>query len=108
VKVGEVYTGRWLRAEDLEGHEALVQIDKVHVHELPDGKRKLALAFVGKAKQLLLNPTNARTIASILGTDETDAWAGRRIRLHVEPVTFQGRMVRGIRVKAAGEIKRFA
>ena len=52
-------------------------------------------------KQLILNKTNARSIARILGTDETHTWDGHDIMLVPAQVDFKGDIVDAIRVKPA-------
>ena len=101
-RVSEVYGGNWLTADDLQGREVTATIESITLHDMPDGKKKAALHFVGKEKALLLNVTNGNTIAELLGTDEMDNWEGQRIRMFVAKVDFQGKRVPAIRVKAAG------
>lgn len=100
-RVSDVYGGNWMTADDLQGREANVTIESVSIHDMNDGKKKAALHFVGKDKALLLNVTNGNTIAEMFGTDEMDDWEGKRIRLYVAKVDFQGKRVPAIRVKEA-------
>jgi len=53
-------------------------------------------------KPLIMNTVNARAIATILGSEETDDWIGKRIILYHEPnIEWQGKKIGGIRVRAA-------
>jgi len=62
---------------------------------------KFALAFNECAKPLILNTTNVQVIAKILASEETDNWIGKQIVLYDDPnVSFGGRLVGGIRVRA--------
>jgi hypothetical protein len=104
-RVSEVYGGNWLTADDLAGREVTVTIESVTIHDMPDGKKKAALHFIGKEKALLLNVTNGNTLTELFGTDEMDNWEGQRFRMFVAKVDFQGKRVPAIRVKAAGGSK---
>lgn len=101
MRIAEVYGGNWLTADDLVGREVTVTIESVTIHDMPDGKKKAALHFIGKEKALLLNVTNGNTLAELFGTDEMDNWEGQRFRMFVAKVDFQGKRVPAIRVKAA-------
>jgi hypothetical protein len=62
---------------------------------------KYALYFEELEKPMVLNSTNGQLIAKIVGSDETDEWAGKQIVLYHDPnISFQGRLVGGIRVRA--------
>jgi hypothetical protein len=62
---------------------------------------KPVLYFTGKDKGMVLNKTNAKNIANLIGSFETDEWIGFRIRLYATNVEFQGETVESIRVKSA-------
>lgn len=100
-RIGDVYGGNSLKAEDLGNATPVVTIEEISIREMDDGKRKAILHFAGKEKTLVLNVTNASIIEGITGTDEMDAWAGTRIQLYVDRnVMYQGRRTSGIRVRA--------
>lgn len=96
VDINEIF-GETLKAVDLKGAEPTVTIAKVEVKEF-DGKRKLAVSFVGKKKILVCNTTNARRIAMGHGS-ETEHWVGKKIQLYTDIVDFQGRPTEAIRVR---------
>lgn len=59
------------------------------------------LHFNEDCKPMTLNSTNAQIIASIVGSEETDNWAGHKIVLYSDPnISFGGKLVGGIRVRA--------
>jgi hypothetical protein len=64
-----------------------------------DGTTKLAVAFQGVSKKMILNKTNCLTMAKVLG-DDTDRWINGKITLMSMPVSFQSRSVDAIRVIA--------
>lgn len=97
MKLNEVFSGNYLKAEHLQGRTVPVTISKVEVKEFDDGN-KIVVFFAGKDKSLVCNKTNANIIAENLGTQETDEWVNGRIQLTVKKVEFQGKLVPAIRV----------
>ena len=97
MKTSEVFGGNFLKAEDLKGGSPHVTISEIELKEFDDGK-KLILHFAGKDKALVCNRTNSSIIQEVLGSDDTDDWIGKRIRLCVKKVEFSGRLVPAIRV----------
>ena len=81
----------WLTNEDLaHDRDSLVEIASV-IHyqnlKMQGGREKrnaLALRFVGKSRELLLNATNRKTLASLFGTNQCAEWYGKRVLLFVE------------------------
>ena len=62
--------------------------------------QKVVVSFRERPKKLILNKTNARALAKVLGP-ETDAWPGASVVLGVEPVKVGKQTVPSIRVKSA-------
>jgi hypothetical protein len=58
---------------------------------------KIVVQFRKRDKKLVLNKTNAETIARMLG-DDTDDWIGKEIQLYPAQVNFAGQMVPAVRV----------
>lgn len=96
-KLNEVFSGNYLKAEDLKGRNVRVTIDKVIVKDFDDGK-KIILTFHGKDKSLVCNKTNASIIQEVLGSDDTDDWEGQSVTLTTKKVEFKGDLVPAIRV----------
>jgi hypothetical protein len=75
------YIGSW----DLGGHDVTVKIIKVQAGELTaQGGRKSKKPlcwFEGKEKGLVLNKTNAKTVAAMYGPI-TEQWIGKQITLY--------------------------
>ena len=84
---------------------------KAAVEETVTGPRgesqKVVVSFRERPKKLILNKTNARTLAKALGT-ETDEWLGASVVLGVEPVKVGKQTVPSIRVRAATAAQRRA
>ncbi|MBI3828289.1 MAG: hypothetical protein HY291_02155 [Planctomycetes bacterium] len=92
-------SGKYLRAEELQGRGRVVfTIKSVQQKDL-DGRKRLELAFRESAKLLTLNASNARALAGLYG-DESAEWVGKMVVFVVRQVEFQGRQVPGIRVDA--------
>lgn len=95
--INDIFSGSFLKADDLKGQSPTVTIESVEVKDFDDGK-KLILHFVGKDRALIMNKTNANICAEVLGSSDTEDWEGKRITLTVRKVEFQGKIVPAIRV----------
>jgi len=99
VKISTAFPSKYLRTEDLDGHDITVRIDRVQMEEVGEEKKeKPVIYFEGKSKGLVLNVTNARTISAIFGDDSED-WRGREILLFEAQVSYQGKTTVAIRVR---------
>ena len=101
--IDELYPSRFLRCTDLNGRPMVVTISSITREDI-GGEPKVIMSFTNGGKNLILNKTNARTIARILG-DETRGWAGKAITLVPAQVDFRGDIVDAIRVKPAASRK---
>lgn len=97
MKLNEIFSGSFLKADDLQGKTVRVTISKVEIKDFDDGN-KIVLHFHGKDKCLVVNKTNASIIAENTGSSDTDDWQGRTIQLCTKKVEFQGKLVPAIRV----------
>ena len=103
-KISEMRESKYLKKEDV-GAGALATISDISRQNVaPEGQEpelKWILHFADLEKPLVLNMTNAETIASILGSDDTDDWMGKQIVVYNDPnVSFAGKRTGGIRVRA--------
>lgn len=108
-RLTDLYPSKYLKAADIKGHTPIVTIRSCVVEELGQEENKESkpvLYFEGKDKGMALNVTNANTIALILGSDDTDNWIGKKIKLVVEVVAFKGKATEAIRVKPADQSTR--
>jgi len=101
--IDQLYPSKFLRCADLNGQPLRVTIAGIKREDL-GGESKVVLSFANGEKSLILNKTNARTIAKTLG-DETRAWAGKDIVLVPAQVDFKGDIVDAIRVRGARQQK---
>ena len=100
MKMSGVFSSH-LKAEELgPGKRVTVTIDDVRMEKVGD-EQKPVLYFVGKDKGLSLNKTNTNAIIDILGSDDSDDWAGKKIVLYTTKVDYQGKRVLAIRVDEA-------
>ena len=97
MNVHEEFSGSWLKAADLRGQDVPVTIDRIEREEF-GGDPKMVIYFLGKERGLVLNKTNAMTIAQQHG-DETDGWAGKQITLFPTQTDFQGKQVACLRIR---------
>ena len=98
MKISDVFPSKYLKAEDLEGANVTVTIEEVNREEVgPKKESKLVIRFANTRKKMVLNKTNAATIAKLYG-EETDEWLGKRIILCSKDTEFQGEMVLALRV----------
>ena len=100
MKMSSAFPSRYLRAADLDGRKVRLRMSHVEMEDVagtgPDSTKPV-LYFKGKKKGLVLNVTNARTIASTYG-DDMDAWEDRQIELYPTETEFQGKLVPCLRV----------
>lgn len=105
MKLTDAYPSKWLKAEDLEDGDMVVVINDVRFEEFTDPKTKRpdnkpVIYFEGKdSKPMVLNKTNFKVIAQVLGSDDSDDWIGKRIALYATKVESFGEMTLGIRVR---------
>lgn len=98
--INDVFPSKFLRAADLGHATPVVTIDRAPI-EVVGEDRRIVVYFTGKDKGLVLNKTNANAIADIVGSEDTDDWSGKRIKLVKAKVDYQGKRVDAIRVEEA-------
>ena len=96
--IGSAFATKYLKASDLQGRDVTVKMGRVEQEKIGDDQ-KLILYFQGKEKGMVLNKTNANSIADVYG-GETNDWYGQTIILFEQMVDFQGKRVPGLRVRA--------
>ncbi len=95
--INAAFPSNYLKAADLGGQDAALVISHVAMEDI-GGDVKPIVYFVGKERGLVLNKTNASTIADQHG-GETDMWANKQITLFPSQTDFQGKQVACIRVR---------
>jgi len=110
--IDELKTSRFLKKEDCDPPVRFI-IDHVEEQDVaPIGEpRELKWCLFSRngVKPMVLNSTNAQLIARALGSKNTDDWTGKEIELYWDQnVSFQGKLVGGIRARAVPERRRRA
>jgi hypothetical protein len=101
MNINNAFPSKYLKSGDIEGDaDLLLTIDHVAVESVgqDDPEDKPIVYFREVDKGLVLNKTNASTIASLYGP-ETDGWVGKRIALYATEVAYQGKMTLSLRVR---------
>lgn len=102
MNIDDAFPSSYLKAADLQGRSITVTIADCKFETLGD-ETKAVIYFQGKDKAMVCNKTNATTLKDAYGSD-TDLWRGKKIELYSERVPFQGRIVDGLRVRAAQRV----
>jgi len=102
VNINAAFPSKYIKAAEVPEEGVSLSIDRLEVDDV-DGKgtRKPVLYFAKAKKGLVLNVTNSKKIATLLGTAETDEWAGHTITLYRSETEYAGETVECIRVRAA-------
>lgn len=90
----------YLTGEMLQGKPVRLTIKRVGFQKVtgPQGsENEIVLAFEEVEKTLILNKTNARTLARLMGP-ETDDWEGTTVEFYTERINAFGSTVEAIRV----------
>lgn len=102
-KISEMLASNWLKKEDLSdpvGGETFT-IKRV-TEELVGADQQSKWALHWKERDvmpMLLNKTNLRLLASMLG-DDTDDWIGKEVEVYHDPtIAYGGQLVGGLRVR---------
>lgn len=98
----DMYGSRYVSAEDLGGREPTVTISKAYQEMLTDRqnnqtKPRIIIMFKDKTKGLVLNKTNAKTLALGTQTEDWNQWVGTRVVLYTVPT----QMGDGVRLRIA-------
>ena len=104
MKIGQMMAGKYLKKEDCDP-PMMVVIDRFEeenvAREDQPEDMKWVMYFKDNEKGLVMNSTNLQLAAIAFGTQETDEWIGRSLVLYHDPnVSFAGKLVGGIRVRA--------
>ena len=92
----DIYRSSYMKADDLNGRTAKHTIVDCTAEVVGEDKR-LVLAFSDNDRPLVLNKTNANSLAELYGP-ETGGWEGKAIKLVPSTTSYQGKMVKCIRI----------
>lgn len=101
MNINNAFPSKWLKSGDIEGDDLVLTIARVEIETVgqgEDAEQKPIVYFDETEKGLVLNKTNADSIARLHGP-ETDAWTGKRIALFSTEVDFGGKQTLALRVR---------
>jgi len=82
MNINQAFPSKYVAAADLQGRDVPVNIANVVREEVgKEEEVRPVMYFAGMKKGMVLNKTNAGTIAAIYG-EETDHWIGKPITLY--------------------------
>jgi hypothetical protein len=96
--VNEMFPGRYIKAETLNGKARTYHVVAVERVKLSDGSLKPVITFEDEDMKFILNRTNADSIVQIYGRD-SDNWIGKLIELYPTRTQFGTKMVDAVRVR---------
>ena len=96
MRTSEAFPSNYLKADDLQGRQVPVVIESYAMEDIGDD-HKPVLRFVGKSKSVVLNKTNATTIAEGYG-EEMDNWIGKKLILYPTKTFYAGKQVPCLRI----------
>ncbi len=105
MKINDAFPSKYLAAADLNDRTVTVVIETIQMEVVGEEPKqeKPVVYFRGKQKGLVLNKTNATTIADMHGQD-TDDWPGKQISIWPTQTEFKGSAVPCIRVKLGSTV----
>ena len=98
--INDLFPSKYLKASDIPDGGMRLTIKELTVEDVGQGENKEekpCLYFMETDKGIVLNKTNSSMIASLYGINY-DQWGGCIVGLHIEQVTFQGKITPAIRV----------
>lgn len=97
-----LFPSKYVGAADLKGRDVIVEIESIDISELQmvggRKEKKPLVHFKKTPKALVLNKTNARTIASLYG-GAVEGWVGKRIVLFPTTTTCGRNTVDCVRIR---------
>ncbi len=101
LSISDLFPSRYLKPSDVGENDLMLTIERLTIEEFGRGDRKenKPVAYFRETdKGLVLNKTNATTIARLYG-DKCANWVGKKVALYVTEVSYQGTPMLGIRVR---------
>ena len=92
----DIYRSKYMKADDLNGRSATYTVSGCIAEDVGDDT-KLVFAFSETDRPLVLNTTNATTMAELHGS-ETDSWEGKKVKLVPATTQYQGKTVKCTRI----------
>ncbi len=98
-KTSEMIQSKFLRKEDFDEDQILtIANTKLEPMQGNAAETRWVLYFREMPKGMVLNTTSIRVLEKAFG-DDSDDWNGKKVKVYVDPnVSFQGRVVGGLRL----------
>lgn len=98
------FPSEYICAADLQGRDVSITIASVTKEDLQrvgtsERESKWVMRFKERPKKLVMNKTNAKSIARALADSEMNNWAGKRITLYPSRCQAFGKTVDCVRVR---------
>lgn len=107
VSYSELFPGRFVKADLLNGREVTVTVASVNVDDLPTEKgtveKRGIVRFRETERALVLNRTNAECLKAMFGP-ELAAWEGKRVTLYPTKARLGPETVDAIRVRGSPDL----
>lgn len=107
-KVSDMIQSKFLRKEDFD-EDQVCTINSISLEPMQGSNdTKWVLFFREHPKGMVLNTTTIRVLEQAFGEDSDD-WIGKRVKVYVDPsVSFQGRIVGGLRLRTPSKSQQSA
>jgi len=103
VNINSAFPSKYLKASDAE-EDLQLTVKSVKLELIGQGQQaeqKPVLYFEEEPKGMVLNKTNAKMLAKIAKSDDTDEWKGVKVRIIATEVEYQGDLVMSLRIREA-------
>jgi len=109
MKLNSMFPRKFATGEDLNGQAVTVTVKRLSIEKLSPRpgqppEDRFILYFTETVKGVILSRTLADQIASILQSDETDQWEGKKITLYPLPLTVAGKSRIAIRARKPAQV----
>jgi len=106
MKLNQLFPSKYATGQDLAGKSVALTISHLRSEKMiptPGASPvdKWVVYFKEAQKGIVLSKTLATQIAQAVGSDDTDAWPGKRVMLYPEEVTVAGKPRTAIRARKA-------
>ena len=107
MKVSQMFPTRFICGNDLNGKAFIMTIREIRKESVRsmngENEERYVLYFQEAHKGLLLNKTIANQISTILASDDTGIWTGKKIKLVPEEITVAGQQRMTVRARPADD-----
>jgi len=103
----EAFPAKFLKAADVKEAPLFAVISYVEMETVgqgTDSKSKPVMYFEGHDRPMVVNATNWDALADAYG-DDSDGWAGHKIKIRCARTHYAGKAVDGLRVEAVSNGK---